>query len=329
LWARQKKFDEALNSAGDLRRSSGIAYCFRRGANMAKATTPTKLNPAVLSIRLLALLETVPDRTSKKKVHETRTTVRRLEAELGECPKKLAKTLKALRKKAGKVRDIDVHLGILKEPLAQTTSRGRAGSASEDGEKAQGKLRRFLKSERKSQSKRLRELVSDSAPLLKKKLPAIAERASEHEPDVQDAQRLCARARKNFLQWTHNTPSDEARLHRLRINTKMLRYALEPMEQFGEAAELASQFKDVQDAIGEWHDWATLAQLAKRELKSSAAKPVHAALDAGARREYRKALRSAARVRSWMSPSTTMKPSIPKSAAPTQGGSLRLLRKAG
>ncbi|HEX9201935.1 MAG TPA: CHAD domain-containing protein [Acidobacteriaceae bacterium] len=312
------------------------------------ATTPAQLNPAILSIRLLALLETIPDRSSKKKVHETRTTVRRLEAQLGDCPKKLAKSLKGLRKQAGKVRDIDVHLGILKEPLA-LGSRSRAAKSratnsrtanSDDGEKSQEKLQRFLKSERKSQSKGLRALVSSSAPLLKKRLPAMAERASEHEHNAQDAHRLCARARKNFLQWTRNIPSDEARLHSLRINTKMLRYSLEPMEQFDDAAELASKFKVVQDAIGEWHDWATLAQLAERELKSAAAKPIRGALQAGARREYRKALRAAQSVRTWMTkpitskpavskPATT-KPAMTKPAAPAQGSrSLRLVRKAG
>ncbi|HVJ05697.1 MAG TPA: CHAD domain-containing protein [Candidatus Saccharimonadales bacterium] len=302
------------------------------------ATTPAQLNPAILSIRLLALLETIPDRSSKKKVHETRTTVRRLEAQLGDCPKKLAKSLKGLRKQAGKVRDIDVHLGILKEPLALGS---RSGTAKPDGsENSLGKLRRFLKSERKSQSKGLRALVSSSAPLLKKKLPSVAQRASEHEHNARDANRLCARARKNFLQWTRNIPSDEARLHSLRINTKMLRYSLEPMEQFDEAAELASKFKVVQDAIGEWHDWATLAQLAERELKPATAKPIQRALQAGARREYRKALRAAQSVRTWMtkpveSKAATSKPvmsrpAMKKPAAHAPGSrSLRLVRKAG
>ena len=119
----------------------------------------TQFTPALLSIRLLALLERIADHAGKQEVHLLRTTVRRLEVQLPHPPAKLAKSLKALRRKAGKVRDIDVHLDLLKSPLLpRGTAPRRTGSASAVPP-AQRKLRRLLKDKRTRQLAYLRKLV--------------------------------------------------------------------------------------------------------------------------------------------------------------------------
>jgi CHAD domain-containing protein len=272
---------------------------------------PSQWNPAVLSIRLLALLEKVSARAGAEEVHRLRTTVRRLEVQLGSPPARIAKSLKILRRKAGKVRDIDVHLGLLKPPLlSPPPAHRRKVAASPDAgpqltpqprPQPQDKLRQILKDKRDRQFGALRALVAEAAPLLESRLPAFVERCPQATVSLRDARQQAGRARQRFLQWTRDIPGDEQGLHELRIRTKKLRYSLEPLEACEEAAGVVAKLKQVQDAIGRWHDWQTLEQLAARYLDSSDAAPARDALHARCACEYRRARRTAQSVRSWMS----------------------------
>jgi len=288
-------------------------------------TNPDTINTAALSIGLLALLEKIPDDTRKENVHRLRTTVRRLEVHLPDCPAKIAKSLKRLRKKAGKMRDIDVHLGLLKPPLIPRKS-PQHDSASE----VQSKLRELLKDERERQVGTLRKLVIEAAPRMRLKLPLLVEHA-DHQRTVTAAQahHTAHRVRQRFMQMTRRIPQDPERLHRLRINTKNLRYSLEPLSQFSDCAELAAHLKQVQDAIGAWHDWATLSEIAAHELKSPEARPVCEALKLRTAREYRKALRTCASVRTWISSPTPASTGDQRHNYRHHNRSLHLIRKAG
>lgn len=234
--------------------------------------------------------------SSKQDVHLLRTTIRRLEVQLANPPAKVAKPLKNLRKKAGKVRDIDVHIGLLKPPLAPSVSPDHDAISS-----AQERLREILKAKHDRQLDSLQKQVAEDRPLLEAKLPALADRAALRAPNARAARRQTRQARQRFLQLTRRVPTDAQQFHQLRIQIKKLRYSLEPLESLEEAAELAAKFKQVQDAIGNWHDWATLAELAQSKLSSSDAEPLCAALQARSGREYSKARRAAQNVRSWMS----------------------------
>jgi CHAD domain-containing protein len=246
-------------------------------------------------VRLLALLQKIPDQAGKKEIHLLRTSVRRLEAQLNEPPAKVAKALKRLRRKAGRVRDVDVHLDLLKTPPAAKGSRTVA--AQEQWQT----LRKILKEQRAEQLESLRAVVKDSTGVLLKRLPALAEAASAVEPKADEAHQRSEQARERYQRWSRTIPSDAEHFHQLRIDTKHLRYTLEPLENFEEAAELVGRLKEVQDAIGNWHDWATLHELAEESLDPAAAAPVCQALRARANREYRKARRTAEAVRNWMS----------------------------
>jgi CHAD domain-containing protein len=295
-----------------------MAYCF------AVATIDAgQSNAAVLSIRLLALLERIPEHAGPEDVHRLRTTVRRLEVQLGDCPAKVSKSLKSLRKKAGKLRDIDVHLVLLKPALFLQMS-GNRNAVSGLREKLRQKLREILKAKRDRHLAFLREVVAEAAPLLQAKLPILAERAARSKGSAaHDIHQQSARARKLFLRWTRSVPEDAERLHQLRIHTKKLRYSLEPMQEHEEAADLVAQLKRVQDAIGNWHDWATLEQLAERELADPEATPACAMLQARTGREYRKARRAAESVRTWMLGAK------PPASAENYNRSQRLIRKVG
>src|ERR1019366_278679 len=163
----------------------------------------------VLSIRLLALLEKVSARAGTEDVHRLRTTVRRLEVQLGAPPakvanrgankvaNKVAKSLKALRRKAGKVRDIDVHLGLLKPPrLSPSPARRPRASAPPEARpqpwaqpwaQSQDKLRQILQHKRGRQLGALRRLVAEAAPLLESRLPALVERRPQATGSLRDA----------------------------------------------------------------------------------------------------------------------------------------------
>ena len=275
-----------------------------------------------MSIQLLALLEKASGRAGKGTVHRLRTTVRRLEVHLGTPPPRIAKSLKKLRKKAGKVRDIDVHLDLLQPPLLPARGRKKADAREA---RHQEKLQEILQKQRKRKSSSLRTLVKDSRPLLETKLPALVEQHSEPNITLEESRQRASRARQRYVQWTRSIPDDAQRLHQLRINAKKLRYEMEPLRNCEEAVALAEKFKQVQDAIGQWHDWATLAEIAeqcfgskkpdsKAASKNSEAAPVLHALWARVEREYRKARRSAESARNWMTGSP------PDKASPQTAG---------
>jgi CHAD domain-containing protein len=279
----------------------------------AVATVDTsKLNPAVLSIHLLALLEKVTARAAAEDVHRLRTTVRRLEVQLGDPPAKVAKSLKRLRRKAGKVRDIDVHLALLKPPLSSVSPETRW----------QNELRHILKDKRARQLGSLCARVAEAAPLLESCLPALVECTPHATVSLRDAPKQVGRARQRFLLWTEEIPADEEGLHQLRIRTKKLRYSLEPLQAHEEAAALVAKLKQVQDAIGKWHDLATLEQFAARSMDPAESAPVLGALHAHSEREYRRARRIAQSVRDWLSEA---QPALAAAAH----ASPRLIRKAG
>jgi CHAD domain-containing protein len=281
------------------------------------AAKTSRTSTAALSSRLLSLLEKSPAR--KQDVHLLRTTVRRLEVRLGNTPAKIAKTLKDLRKKAGRVRDIDVHLGLLKSPLLPKSS------ADCDSVSAmQDELRQVLKAKRERHLDSLRDAVAAAAPLLQARLPVLAASSTLGvSTSARDAHRQASQARDRFLQWTRPVPEEDDKLHQLRIRTKKLRYSLEPLEAFPECVELAAKLKQVQDHIGRWHDWATLSQLAQHELHSCEAEPLCAALRRRSGSQYRRARRAAESARSWM---TGGKPVASVSAAPN---SMNRIHKAG
>lgn len=257
------------------------------------------------------------DKAAAEDVHKLRTTVRRLEVQLGPCPPKVAKSLKSLRRKAGRVRDIDVHLELLKSALF----RGRTAAPS--AAIVCDKLHRALESQRKRHLESLIRVVADAAPLLESRLPRVVHRAAKPMPTARSAHQFTSAARQRFLQWTRSIPEEGAPLHRLRIDAKKLRYSLEPLSAFAESAETAKQLKQVQDAIGRWHDWATLLELATHELGSPASEPAYAAMEVRTMREFNKARGIAERVRLWMSaakPAATLTRGTP---------TLTLIRKAG
>jgi CHAD domain-containing protein len=208
-------------------------------------------------------------------VHQLRTTIRRFETLLPAADetspgaeRRLRKQLDRLRKRAGKVRDADVHLQAL-----ATLARGSAGEAYE-------RVREALKKEREKRQKRLaRALAAERERGLLKRLRQVVGHAAVHpSAGAEDGERILALVRERFARALEAaTPLGAENLHAFRIQTKRLRYLAESAGPG--AATTVAQLKRVQDAAGAWHDWLTLCQRAEQVL-AEAPTPLLAAMRA-------------------------------------------------
>ena len=269
-----------------------------------------------LANKLAELLRKIPGSMEKEEVHKLRTTVRRMEVVLqsiagGRGRAKLDAQLKSLRKRAGKVRDLDVHLGMLEE-----LESSEARSCEE--------LHGYLANKRNKQAKKLEKIVqSESDDGLEKRLKRAAEAVHAIATDPARAEQQLAAVRERFLSRTAEIPEDGPALHQLRIEFKRLRYeveALAPDEDAraanvieAAAEKLVSQLKRVQDEIGVWHDWLTLCEAAQKHLHGPEAAAFLALLRTRTAHHYHNSRRTVAEVRSRLDNAHAPK-KVPKSA---------------
>jgi CHAD domain-containing protein len=269
----------------------------RNGASGEPAQDPRATK---LTTKLAELAHKMPGSMSEDEVHKLRTTVRRVEVVLQSGKRrrksKLDAQLKKLRKRAGTVRDFDVHLGMLKElDTAQ--------------QHACRELHTYLETKRAKQARKLEKIIeAEVDDGLEKRLKRAAAVVHQETPDSTRGEERLAAVRKRYLAMTTEIPEDGAALHRLRIDCKRLRYeveALAPEEDAkaanaveAHAAELVEQLKGVQDEIGVWHDWLTLYEAALKHLHGPHAAALLALLRTRTATHYHNARRLVAEVRS-------------------------------
>jgi CHAD domain-containing protein len=191
-------------------------------------------------------------------VHRFRTGTRRLQTLLEDIfpdrdrnQKKLLKLLTRLRKRAGKVRDLDVQLASLRslktpqEPRRKTQLIHRLIELRAQQDK---KLRKALD---KETVREIRKRLKRASKELK--LNVACDPLAAAEQMLEQAQR------------SEGTPSEE-QLHQYRILTKRARYAAEFAAKSPQADQFIAQLRRVQDAVGDWHDWLMLTHSAARRL---------------------------------------------------------------
>jgi CHAD domain-containing protein len=191
-------------------------------------------------------------------VHRLRTGTRRLQILLGELSpkvdrgqKKLLKLLDRIRKRAGKVRDLDVQLAALRSLKIPREPRRKT------------QLVNHLIELRGRQEKKLRRAADeDTVREIRKRLKRASK---DFNPE---ASRDPLAVAKGMLERIHGEdgPLTEALLHRYRILSKRARYAAEFAGQSTEAEQFIAGVKRIQDALGDWHDWLTLTQTAGKHL---------------------------------------------------------------
>ena len=206
----------------------------------------------------------LPEGVTEKSVHRLRTTIRRVQTlvsfthpDLGKKQQRALDELQALRKRAGKVRDLDIQMGLL----------GSIGNRSASADRRA--LLDALKKKRARQAERLTAALKrlETSKFLKR-LEKITEKAVNDAP--QNAGEPLEAAQKELAELAEEYSSRQvlkpARLHELRIKLKMLRYRAELAAENVEQKEFIDKVKSVQDAVGEWHDWEMLAESAEEEF---------------------------------------------------------------
>jgi CHAD domain-containing protein len=242
--------------------------------------------------------------SAAESVHRFRTYSRRVEVFLDELngkssgnQKKLQKLLAKSRKKAGRVRDLDVQSALLrslKTPQAPAQKSQLQHTLSDERVKREKKLARtFDKKTVAEMRKRLRRVEREI------KIP------QNLEPVV------AARRLLNDVGHDHG-PISEAVLHRYRIAGKRARYVVELAGGRPDAQSVGAQLKHMQDVIGDWHDWLQLTERAEKLFGGVQDSPLVAELRNVTRAKFREAVQALTETKEIFS----SKPAAPANVAP-------------
>lgn len=254
---------------------------------------PPAGEPGPLGTRLhdlIAIVEDLGDEPSVGAVHRLRTTIRRVETLLPSADeagreRKLRKQLGRIRRRAGRVRDVDVHAKALR-----SVPRTVAPAARDE-------VRAALHEARDKRRRRLANAVEAECDRgLVKRLRRAMARAADVPHDHTEGAAVVADVIAEFERIVAAaSPLGAANLHRLRIAIKHLRYRVEPFVADADAAYVVGELKRAQDAIGTWHDWATLEERTI-DVLGAAEGPLVAAVRARTAVELAKASRATERV---------------------------------
>lgn len=189
-------------------------------------------------------------------VHKFRTNSRRVEAVLSEVvpelnrnDRKLLKLLSRLRKKAGRVRDLDVEIASLRSlkiPGGNGHKSQFVDALVQERAKRERKLAKAFDSQTAAKvRKRLKRAIDDiDIPKNTEPLTLTLSKLAKLSPD--------------------HMPLTEKTLHQYRIIGKRARYIAELVDENSEAKRVVDQLKHMQDVIGDWHDWLKLTQRAEQ-----------------------------------------------------------------
>ncbi len=236
-------------------------------------------------------------------VHRFRTSTRRLQTLLehlapdsGFNREKLLKLLGRIRKRAGKVRDLDVQLAALRSLRFPQEPRRKT------------QLVDHLIELRGEKEKRMRKALD------KKTLREIRKRLKKVGKDFkpQDGRDPLAVARHTLEQIVRpDAPLTEEAMHQYRILTKRARYAAEFAVKTPASSQLLAALKRIQDALGDWHDWFTLTRSAREFLGDVRESSLVAELHNVTGAKFRHAVSVLTQVRATLEPA---KPAVPRRA---------------
>jgi CHAD domain-containing protein len=212
---------------------------------------------------LSKFLSKLADKATEKGVHRLRTSIRRLETlvsyaqpKLGKKQEKALEELGGLRKRAGRVRDLDIQIGLLAQSLGN-------GSAAAD----RRALLDALRKKRARQASRLTSAVNnlDESKFVAR-LGRILEKAVSTGSDSGPLPAAQKELNELATQFSSRQALKPAGLHALRIKLKLLRYRAELAPRTPEQKQFVERLKTVQDVIGEWHDWEMLTESGEKQF---------------------------------------------------------------
>jgi CHAD domain-containing protein len=232
--------------------------------------------------KLSRQLAKLASKSAPENIHRFRTASRRVEVLVADLAqkrsrndKRLLKLLGRLRKKAGRVRDLDVEIAALRSlKIPQEPVR-------------KSQLMRTLAEERGKQEKKLVKTLD------KKTVSEVRKRLKRTDGSLEIPKSInplaVALQKVTELALDQSAVTEET-LHRFRIAGKRARYIAEMAGKNAEAARLVEQLNHMQDAIGDWHDWAQLAQRAEKLFGGVRDSALVSALRNVARAKFRQAV---------------------------------------
>ena len=209
-------------------------------------------------------------RPSPKEIHNFRTHTRRFEAaliafamNLRRNEQRLLQDLLRLRKRAGKIRDMDV----------LTACASTVEVAGEQDCSLQ--LLEHLGARRYRHARRMQTLVRKYGPVLRRRLGRSRARlrkllmqTDRNVSDDRPSAPVEAMATALELSSELHAPArlSKRNLHSYRLKVKELRNILE-MSDTADTQPFVDKLGEVKDAIGEWHDWHELVAIATKLLQ--------------------------------------------------------------
>jgi CHAD domain-containing protein len=218
--------------------------------------------------KLRKLVSKMDDQPTPDAVHRLRTHSRRFEAIFEALslddhgiPKSTLKDLGKLRKRAGKVRDMDVLTGYASTVHPQGEEDCYVRLLEHLGAERQKYAKRLFK-----QSKRLRPTLRKNLDRADSFLDKRLRGASNAPPARSFAADATARAMQLISELTAPQPLNRESLHPYRLKVKELRNVLLTTANATDC-KFVDDLGMVKDTIGEWHDWEELVAIAGKLLR--------------------------------------------------------------
>jgi CHAD domain-containing protein len=226
--------------------------------------------------RLDLLLSRTGAAPTPERVHQVRTSARRLEAILEivypEPTSRVEKTLrglKRLRKRAGAVRDLDVQAAALRTlKIGRETERKARLLATLADERA-AREAQFQKVIHEKKTEKLRKRLQVTAVEMAQASVPPEQNGHNWPPVWIDFDPISASLRM-FARLARQTKAITAdNVHSYRTRCKRIRYVAEMAGVSPESRRIVGLLKRVQDSIGDWHDWQTLTVTAEELFSQS------------------------------------------------------------
>jgi CHAD domain-containing protein len=246
------------------------------------------------------LLKRMPEVPSPEDIHDFRTNSRRIETSLAIFSSDsrltrhhVAKEISKLRKRAGKVRDMDVLTAYL------------SGLEKLDSEQeCLVRLLEYLGAQREKHNNRFQKTRRRRHSHLRRGLQQVAKKLGEavsgDQNDASAAEGVSAKVAASALAMLAQLKAPprlgRTNLHSYRLKIKELRNLLQLAENSNQQ-EFVDCLGDVKDAIGEWHDWEVLGAIAKDVLNHGNSCRLVQRLGKIVVSKYRRALRLAVAMR--------------------------------
>lgn len=265
--------------------------------------------------RLRKLLKTMDAKPTPGQVHDFRTNSRNLEATLqafglenSGVGRHILKPISRLRKRAGKIRDMDVLTSYATSVEAQ------------DGERdCAVELLEHLGAKRRKYGRKFHSAVREAGSKLRLHLKQVKRELGRKEANIKDKRIVPSEPSSAALKLSSELASiprlGHSNLHPFRLKVKELRNVLRLADTADQ--DLLAALVLVKDTIGEWHDWEELVKIAEKVLNHGSQCTLVSQLKSTTREKFDSALAHAEQLRKrYFGVSGKKKPSSSRPTAP-------------